>query len=152
MITLPVQQLLHARHRKEKARRRLRWNFRGTASMLALDRSQAPQQLAGPEQLDLDGCVYIGLKVLHNLSRDCRGVQEFVARVPFDFGLLPPGLEVLVLDDSPSLAAIEKAEGGAEGRGRPGEPEDIAPGDGIPFFLFSHVCMLSTTLGIVKAD
>ena len=120
--------------------------------MLALDRSQAPQQLAGPEQLDLDSCVYIGLKVLHNLSRDCRGVQEFVARVPFDFGLLPPGLEVLVLNDPPSLAAIEKAEGGAEGGGRPGEPEDIAPGGGIPFFLFSHVCMLSTTLGIVKAD
>ena len=119
--------------------------------MLALDRSQVPQQLTGPEQLDLDGCVYIGLKVLHNPSRDCRGVQEFVARIPFDFGLLPPGLEVLVLDDSPSLP-IEKAEGGAEGRSRAGESEDIAPGDGIPFFLFSHVCMLSTTLGIVKAD
>jgi hypothetical protein len=79
-------------------------------------------------------------------------VQEFVARVPFEFGLRPSGLEVLVLDDSPSLAAIEKAEGGAEGRSRPGEPEDITPGDGISFFLFSHVCMLSTTLGIVKAD
>ncbi len=120
--------------------------------MLALDRSQAPQQLAGLEQLDLDGCIYIGLKMLHNLSRDCRGVQEFVARVPFDFSLLPPDLEVLVLDDPPGLAAINKAEGGTEGRGRPGEPDDIAPGDGIPFFLFSHICMLSTTVGIVKAD
>ena len=113
--------------------------------MLALDRSQAPQQLAGPEQLDLDGCIYIGLKVLHNLSRDCRGVQEFVARVPFDFGLLPPGLEVLVLNDPPSLAAIEKAEGGAEGGGRPGEPEDIATGERILFPLFFHAAMLGTS-------
>ncbi len=151
MMILPVQQRPHARQTKEKVRRRLRRNSKGTASVLGLDRSQAPQQLAGPEQLDLDGRVHVGLEVLHDLHRDRRGVQELAARVPLDLRLLPPCLEVLVLDDPAGLAAMEKAEGGAEGRGRPGELEDVAPGDGIPFFLFSHASMLGPAWGIVKA-
>jgi hypothetical protein len=145
-----VQQRPHARQTKEKVLRRLRRNSKGTASVLGLNRSQAPQQLAGPEQLDLDGGVHVGLEVLHDLRRDRRGVQELAPRVPLDLGLLPLSLEMLVLDDPAGLAAIEKAEGGAEGCGRSGEPEDVAPRDGIPFFLFSHASMLGPTWGIVK--
>lgn len=151
MMILPVQQRLHARQTKEKVLRRLRQNSKGTASVLGLDGSKAPQQLAGPEQLDLDGRVYVGLEVLYDLRRDLRGVQELSACVPLDLRLLPLDLEVFVLDDPAALAAMEKAERGTEGCCRPGELEDVAPGDGIPFFLFSHGAMLSAADGIVKA-
>jgi len=150
-MILPVQQRPQARQAKEKALSRQRRNLKGTVSDLALDRSQALQQLAGPEELDLDGRVHVRLEELQNPSRHRRGVQDFAACVKLDLSLLPSGLEVFVLDNPAGLAGMEKAEAGAEGRGRPGEHKNVAPGDAISFILFSHAAILSPARGIVKA-
>ena len=82
------------------------------------------------------------------MAEECRSVA---AVVPLDLGLLPfvlgdvlVLLEVLVLDGPPGLAPVEEAEGGAEGRGGPGELDDLAPSDGSSDFLFSHGLIAKT--------
>jgi hypothetical protein len=86
------------------------------------DLPQVLMELAGPVELDLDGRHLIGLKVLHDLRRKLLRVEEFIALVPLDLGLLPPRLEMLGLKGcDASLASINKAERGAEGRGGPGK-------------------------------
>lgn len=82
-------------------------------------------------------------------------MEELRARVPLDLGLRPLAMlildDVLVLDLPAGLATVEEPEGRAERRGRPGELEDVAPGDRIPFFLISHGFMLSPAEGVCQA-
>ena len=139
MMILPEQHRPHARQAKEKGVRRSRRKSKGRAPVVVLDRSQVLQQLPGPEELDLDDRVRVGLEMLGDLRGDDRGVEERRAAVPLDLGLDPLHLQMLVLDDPSGLAAVEEAEGRAEGCGRSSKLEDGPPGNGFPLVLFSPV-------------
>lgn len=100
-------------------------------------------ELSGPVQFDLDGSRLVGLEMLHDLGGERLGVQEFVAAVPFYFGLLPPRLEMFDLSGRDSgLAGVRKTERSAEGRGCPGKLEDLPPGNAFSIFYFFHELML----------
>ncbi len=112
--------------------------------------------------LDLDGCVHVVLQVFQDDSRKVGGMEELIPRVPLDLRLLPLDLVLPHLirfcpatGFAPNLRAgfpfaVKEAERGAEGRGRPGELEHVAPAEHFFFRFFPHRPIVVRAGGLVK--
>lgn len=160
-MIFPEQHRPHTRQENEKGSFRSRQKSRVKIAALAVggDLPQGLLELPSPEPLDLDGAHFVGLEVLQDRRREGRRVKELVPAVPLDLGLLPLDLELRIRLDlvellrgrlAGPLIAVEEAEGGAKGRRRPRELEDVPPGEGFPIFFFSHGFMLNPGAELVK--
>ena len=132
------------------------------ASVFGLNLEHGLLKHACSVPLDLDGCVHVVLQVFQDDSRKVGGVKELIPRVPFDLCLLPLDLVLphlirflppaeITLDLRAGFSfAVKEAERGAEGRGRPGELEDITPAEHFVFRVFPHRLIVVRSAGLVK--
>lgn len=111
--------------------------------------------------LDLDDPLHVGLENLKDLRGQFRGMEQSLSRIPLEPGLGPsfPGVRIRpLLNESlrgvlpaPDVP-VEEAERGAEGRGRPGELQEIPPAEVVGVLRIVHGPIVPSPTQVVKTD